>query len=83
MVFNDNGKWNLFLSNFLSAGGPDLHVYLATDAAASVFIDLGKLKSTSGNQTYAINGNPSLSNYKYVIIWCKQFGIYFGGGELK
>lgn len=83
MVFDDNGKWNLFLSNFVSAGGPDLHVYLATDSAASVFIDLGKLKSTTGNQTYAISGNPSLSTYKYVIIWCKQYGIYFGGGELK
>jgi hypothetical protein len=83
MVFNDNGKWNLFLSNFLSASGPDLHVYLATDKAASVFIDLGKLKANSGNQTYPVAGNPSLSTYKYVIIWCKQFGVYFGGGDLK
>lgn len=83
MVYNDNGKWNLFLSNFSSVNGPDLRVYLATDASASVFIDLGKLKATSGNQTYAVSGNPNLSTYKFVIIWCKQFGIYFGGGELK
>ncbi|MBI2731146.1 MAG: DM13 domain-containing protein [Sphingobacteriales bacterium] len=83
MIYNDNGKWNLFLSDFLSAGGPDLRVYLATDKSAGVFIDLGKLRSTSGNQTYAITGNPALSTYKYVIIWCKQFGVYFGGGELK
>ena len=82
-IYNDNGKWNLFLYNFASVGGPDLRVYLATDATASVFIDLGRLKANSGNQTYAISGNPNLSAYKYVIIWCKQFGVYFGGGELK
>ena len=83
MIYNDNGKWNLFLSNFSSVSGPDVRVYLSTDANASTFIDLGRLKAFSGNQTYAISGNPSLSTYKYVIIWCKQFGIYFGGGELK
>jgi Electron transfer DM13 len=82
-VYNDNGKWRLFLTNFTTNNGPDLHVYLATSQSAGTFIDLGTLKAVSGNQTYDISGNPSLSNYKYVIIWCKQFGVYFGGGELK
>jgi Electron transfer DM13 len=77
-IYNDNGKWRLYLTNFNN--GPDLHVYLATDATAATFIDLGRLKAVSGNQTYDIPGNPSTATYKYVIIWCKQFGVYFGGG---
>lgn len=80
-VFNNNGKWKLFLSNFSTNNGPDLHLYLATDANATTFIDLGLLKSTSGNQVYNIGGNPSLVTFKYVIIWCKQFTVYFGGGK--
>lgn len=83
MVYNDNGVWKLFFTNFSSNNGPDLRVYLATNASAASFIDLGKLKSTSGNQTYDIPGNPDLKNYKFVIIWCKQFSIYFGGGQFN
>jgi hypothetical protein len=83
MVYDDGGKWKLFLSNFSSVNGPDLRVYLATNTSASAFLDLGKLKSTSGNQTYDITGNPDLKNYKYVIIWCKAFSIYFGGGQFN
>lgn len=79
-IYNDNGTLKLYLSNFTSNNGPDLHVYLASSANATTFIDLGLLKSISGNQTYNIPGNPSLATYRYVIIWCKQFGVYFGGG---
>jgi hypothetical protein len=81
-LFNDNGTWKLFLTNFSTNNGPDLHVYLATTQNASSFIDLGLLKSTSGDQVYNISGNPSLVTYKYIIIWCKQFSVYFGGGQL-
>ena len=81
MIYNDNGTWKLYMSNFSSNNGPDLRVYLATNSSASSFINLGKLKATSGSQTYDIPGNPSLSNYKYVVIWCAQFSVYFGGGQ--
>jgi hypothetical protein len=81
MIYNDNGTWKLYLSNFSSNNGPDLRVYLSTNGSASSFINLGKLKATSGSQTYDIPGNPSLSNYKYVVIWCAQFAVYFGGGQ--
>jgi Electron transfer DM13 len=83
MVYNNNGVWKLYLTNFSSVNGPDLRVYLATNSSVASFIDLGKLKSTSGNQTYDITGNPDLKNYKYVIIWCKQFSVYFGGGQFN
>jgi hypothetical protein len=80
-IYNDNGTWKLYLFNFSTTNGPDLHVYLETTENATSFIDLGLLKSTTGNQTYNISGNPSLATYKYIIIWCKQFGVFFGGGQ--
>lgn len=80
-IYNDNGTWKLHLFNFSTNNGPDLHVYLATTENANTFIDLGLLKSVSGNQTYNISGNPNLANFKYVIIWCKQFSVFFGGGQ--
>jgi hypothetical protein len=80
-IYNDNGTWKLYLFNFFTTNGPDLHVYLATTADATTFIDLGLLKATSGNQTYNMGGNPNLATYKYVIIWCKQFSVFFGGGQ--
>jgi hypothetical protein len=83
MIYNDNGTWKLFLSGFSTNAGPDLRVYLSTNSSAASFIDLGKVKSTSGNQTYDIAGNPDLKNYKYVLIWCKQFSVYFGGGQFN
>ena len=82
-IYNDNGTWKLYLSNFSTTNGPDLHVYLATTENATSFIDLGLLKSVTGNQAYNINGNPGLSTYKNIIIWCKQFGVFFGGGQWK
>jgi hypothetical protein len=81
MVFDSNGTFTLYLTNFVSTPGPDVHVYLATNASASSFVDLGVIKSASGNQQYTIAGTPNLTNYKYLLIWCKRYSIYFGGGQ--
>jgi hypothetical protein len=82
-VIDDNGTKSVRLENFSSSNGPDLKVYLSKDASASSFINLGDLKSTSGNQNYAIPGMPVLPEYPYVLIWCQQFGVLFGAAELK
>jgi hypothetical protein len=79
----DNGAKSVRLENFSSTNGPDLKVYLAKDANASSFINLGNLKSTSGNQNYALTGMVNFSEYKYVLIWCQQFGVLFGSAQLK
>jgi hypothetical protein len=82
-LLDQAGKKVLRLENLSSSNGPDLKVYLASDAAASRFIDLGRLKSISGNQNYDITGNPDLSQYPFALIWCKQFGALFGSAPLK
>lgn len=49
----EDGSTILRLENFKSTNGPNVHLYLATDKAASNFIDLGRLKANNGNQNYS------------------------------
>ncbi len=72
----------LRLEDFSVTNGPDLYVYLATDSQASDFVDLGRLKANNGNQNYEIPEGTDLSKYNTVVVWCKQFSVYFGGAEL-
>jgi Electron transfer DM13 len=82
-VLENAGVKTLRLENFSSTNGPDLKVYLAKDINAASFMNLGNLKSVSGNQNYTLTGMPDVAQYKYVLIWCQQFGVGFGTAELQ
>ena len=82
-LIEDNGVKSVRLENFSSSNGPDLKVYLAKDARASSFINLGNLKSVSGNQNYPISSMINNSEYKFILIWCQQFGVLFGSAEIN
>ena len=82
-VYLQNGKYILALENAAISNGPDLHVYLSKEILPVNFIDLGKLKSTSGNQLYEINNAPDFAAYKYALIHCQQFNHLFGSAALK
>jgi hypothetical protein len=71
------------LENFNSTNGPNVHLYMSTDKAASNFIDLGRLKANNGNQNYNIPNGTDLVKYNMVLIWCKDFSVLFGSAELK
>jgi hypothetical protein len=71
------------LENFKSTNGPNVHLYLSTDKAASNFIDLGRLKANNGNQNYNIPDGTDLAKYSMALIWCKDFSVLFGSAELK
>ena len=71
------------LENFKSTNGPNVHLYMSTDKAASNFIDLGRLKANNGNQNYNIPNGTDLVKYNMVSIWCKDFSVLFGSAELK
>ena len=73
----------LSLEDFKTTNGPDLYVYLSTDEKASVFVNLGRLQSSNGDQTYEIPEGVDLSKYDKVLIWCKAFGVLFGTAELS
>ncbi len=82
-----SGKKYLVFKNFTSSNGPAVHVYLSKTIGnnakpATEFIDLGLLKATNGTFNYEITTNPDISVYKYVLVWCQQFSIQFGYGEL-
>lgn len=78
----DSGESVLRLENFKATNGPDLYVYLSTDKQASDFVNLGRLKASSGNQNYEIPSGTDLSKYDNVLIWCKAFGVLFGSSQL-
>lgn len=80
-IYDDNGKKVLLIDDFSSSNGPDLKVYLSTTTNASSFVNLGKLKSTSGKQVYEIPAQTDIDQFKFVLIWCQQFSVSFGKSE--
>jgi len=82
-IYVQNDKYVLALENIAVSNGPDLHVYLSREVQPVNFIDLGKLKSTNGNQVYAIAGEPDFLAYKYALIHCQQYNHLFGSATLK
>jgi hypothetical protein len=82
-LYDDNGQKFVVLDPYESQNGPDLKVYLSKNQGASSYINLGPLKSVTDKQAYAVPGNPNISEYTYVHIWCEQFSVEFGRAELK
>lgn len=82
-IYFKNGLYTLALEDFLVSNGPDLHVYLSKEMPPINFIDLGKIKSTNGNQVYPISGTPDFTLYKFALIHCQQFNHLFGTSDLK
>lgn len=68
--------------NFKTINGPDIYVYLAKDLGAEEFVSLGKVKATEGNVNYEIPAGTDLTQYHYVLTWCKQFGVLFNSADL-
>ncbi len=71
-------------SDFVSSNGPRLEVYLSSsNAVNSGSISLGRLKQTSGVQTYRAPGGVQLTTYDWVIIHCVSFDVSFGYAQLR
>ncbi len=79
-----DGDRVLRFEDFRSKNGPDLHVYLSTEAPTSTFaglganeIHLGALKGNVGNQNYDVPADVDLSQYRSVVIYCVPFRVVF------
>ncbi|MCY7421327.1 MAG: DM13 domain-containing protein [Chitinophagaceae bacterium] len=83
LILLKNGIYSIALKNMNVSGGPDLRVYLSKQIQPIDFFDLGKLKSTNGDQVYQLANNIDFTTYKYALIFCKQFNKLFGSAELK
>ena len=69
--------------NFKTINGPDLYVYLAKDLDAKEYVNLGTLRATEGNVNYEIPTDVNLQDYKYVMVWCKAFGVLFNYADIS
>ncbi len=80
-------------SNFSSAAGPDLFVYLSEmqnfknialgGVNTGKTLNLGALKNLKGEQEYIVSKNDFEKYNSSIIIWCRQFGIQFSRADFK
>lgn len=82
-IVEADGKKYIRYENFSTINGPDLYVYLAKDLEAEEFVSLGTLRATEGNVNYEIPSTVNPSDYRYVMTWCKQFGVLFNYAEIS
>lgn len=82
-IVDAEGRRYVRYENFKTLNGPDLFVYLAKDLDAKEFVDLGVLRATEGNVNYEIPQGVDLTEYRYVLTWCKQFGVLFNYADLS
>ena len=70
--------------------GPKFHVYLvperdvvpSTRVAATMYLDLGRLRAFKGSQNYPVPGGVDVTRYGSVVIWCEQFGVLISPARL-
>jgi hypothetical protein len=93
-VVGMGAKRTVRLSNFQTAMGPQLRVYLVSGAGkgnasikkavvAGKFVSLGNLKALKGNQSYAIPASSKIGKGSSIVIWCDKFDVAFGSAALS
>jgi Electron transfer DM13 len=73
------GRFHLRLDDFSVRNGPDLYVYLSTEADdySADALEAGVLKATDGSFGYELPPGTDPSLFRSAIIWCKQFSHLF------
>ena len=82
LLIESDNKQTLRFEDFETINGPALYIYLSSDLGTDDFVDLGPIKATKGNVNYEIPENIDISKYKYVLVWCKPFGVLFSYADL-
>ena len=77
-----DGKAYVRYENYKTINGPDIYVYLSKDLDAKEFVNLGRVRATEGNINYEIPEGVNVSDYRYVLTWCKAFGVLFNSAEI-
>ncbi|MEL6696577.1 MAG: DM13 domain-containing protein [Bacteroidota bacterium] len=73
-----------FGSDFRTQNGPGLFVYLSPNADnVSGGVNLGQIKTTTGEQSYALPPNANPEDFDHVIIYCQPFRVPFGTANLQ
>jgi Bacterial Ig-like domain (group 2)/Electron transfer DM13 len=79
----ENGTLKLQTSsNFSVASAPDLRIYLTntptTIAGALQIAPLSTAGQTSGMRSWNVPTTVSITQYRYALVWCAQFGGAYG-----
>ncbi len=73
-------------ANFSVANAPDLRIYLGPNASnvngAVQIAPLTTAGQTSGERTWTVPNGVSITQYRYAIVWCAQFGGTYGVADL-
>ncbi len=74
-----------FMDDFRTTSAlPGLYVYLSNNTATTNnAYEVAKVARFTGEQAYSIPDLTSLTDYKYVLFFCKPFVVPVGHGELK
>lgn len=82
-VITTEGKTFVRFEDYDGTNGPDLFVYLAKDLDATEFVNLGRAKGNMGNINYEVPEDVDISEYRYVMTWCRLFGVLFDYAEIN
>lgn len=82
-IITNGSDTYLRYENFKTINGPDIYVYLAKDLDAKEYVSLGKVKATEGNINYKVPTGVNVKDYKYVMVWCKAFGVLFNYADIS
>jgi uncharacterized protein YjdB len=79
----ENGTLKLQTSsNFSVASAPDLRIYLTnTPTTANGAVQIAALSTagqTSGMRSWNVPTNVTITQYRYAMVWCAQFGGVYG-----
>jgi hypothetical protein len=70
-------------SNFSVSSAPDLRIYLSNSTTSIAnALEIATLTQRSGAQSWNIAAPTTITQYRYVMVWCKQFGGNYGHADL-
>lgn len=75
LVLDTGGGRVLRFEDVDIAGAPNMYVYLSdrSDGQPGRFLDLGRLKATTGSFNYDLPPGTDLGAVRSVVVWCRQF----------
>ncbi|TAH20805.1 MAG: hypothetical protein EAZ08_05345 [Cytophagales bacterium] len=80
----ENGILKLQTSaDFGGSNAPDLRMYLSNSSGnVSDAIEIATLTQRSGAQSWNLPIGTNITQYRYVLVWCKQFSANYGTVDL-
>ena len=83
LAMRPDGARTLTFTKSAIGPGPALHIYLVagtvnTSSDVKVFKDLGRLKRTTGTQSYSIPRGLDTRRFRTAVVWCADFNVAFG-----